>query len=61
MISIFTAAFVAIISYGKKTFEALVPDPCPTVWEPVLGVKPLRFNPYYVSVSYFPMRVYSLR
>ena len=27
-------------------------DPCPTVWEPQLGIKPLRFNPYYVSVSF---------
>jgi hypothetical protein len=26
-------------------------EPCPTVWEPQLGIKPLRFNPYYVSVS----------
>jgi len=25
-------------------------EPCPTVWEPELGVKPLRFNKYYVSV-----------
>jgi len=27
-------------------------DDCPTVWEPQLGIKPLRFNPYYVSVSF---------
>ena len=26
-------------------------DPCPFYWEPQLGVKPLRFNKYYVSVS----------
>ena len=29
------------------------PSPCKTIWKPSLGVRPLRFNPYYVSVSHF--------
>jgi hypothetical protein len=33
--------------------ELSTTEPCPTVWEPEIGIKPLRFNKYYVSVSTF--------
>ena len=40
-----------VISTTLASAGVSTTEPCPTVWEPELGVKPLRFNKYYVSVS----------